>query len=402
MKIKFLLSLLFILILTTNFYGQTQFEPGYFVNVKGERINCLIKNSRWSDSPEKVSYKLSKSGSTETFDYETVREFGVEEEVRFIAVTTEFPNSFRKPSKSDIEPVPIMTKNTVFVKQILQGTASLYEYRGNNQEFYLYQSGDSELIVLNYKKYVTTEDYKVRENNIYKRQLSKELICGGNQDIQKVAYTSKSLISYFREYNKCVNPEGLDESKVIVRKKVKTNFKVYGGIQQYGFTFERNFRTLDFGEKTVPKFGVELEGILPFNNNKWGIFLSIDYSSYYSDITSPSSNFVSYSMKLNRLGTVLGGRHYVFLNNKNSIFFEAGVTFDKDFDSRIDEFIQNQFFENDEFNMLEFNFSGTFGLGYSYNQHLAIKLNYYLDQSLLKLYRSDELSRLALTLSYRL
>lgn len=402
MNIKLLLSSLFMLILTTKFNAQTKFENGYFTNLNGEKVNCLIRNTSWNDSPVKVSYKLSQSGDVKSFDSDGVKNFGVGNEVRYIAVDTEIPNTYRKPDELDNDPVPVMTKKRVFIKQILVGTASLFQYRGNNQEIYFYKFKESNPIVLNYKKYISTKDNKVRENNIYKRQLSKDLLCGSSQAIQKVEYTSKSLISFFRDYNQCVNPNGIDDSQIIVRKKVKTNFKLIAGIQQYGFTFERNFRTLDFGDKSVPKFGAELEGILPFNNNKWGVFLSLDYSSYSSDIVSPSSNAVTYSMKLNRLGTVLGGRHYMFLNDKSSIFLEAGVAFDKDFNSKIDEFIQNQFFDDDQFNMLEFNFGGVAGIGYSYNQHVALRLNYYLDQSVLKIYRSDDLSRLALTLSYRL
>ncbi len=400
---KLAISSLFILILTTGLNAQVQFENGYYIDLSGRKVKCLIKNSNWSNNPERIAYKLSNNGDVNYFDNKMAKEFGIGDTVKFLLVTAEFPNTYKNPDKSDNDPNPVMTKRTVFVKQILQGEATLFEYRGNNQVSYLYQINNDEPIVLNYKKYVAAGDNKIRENNIFRRQLLKDLKCGNEVDIQTVQYTRKSLISYFRKYNACINPQGIDNSKEIARRKIKTYFKIFGGAQSYGFTFERNNRTVDFGNEIGPKFGVELEGMLPFNTNKWSIFLSVDYSSYSSEeIVSPSSSAVSYRAELNRLGTVLGGRHYMFLNNTNSLFIEGGIAINNDFNAKIDEFIQNEFFDDNEFEVSELSTTGTFGIGYSYKQRMAIRLNYYLNQGILEVDRSDKLSVLALTLVYRL
>ncbi|WP_431121865.1 hypothetical protein [Flagellimonas flava] len=402
MQPKFLLVLAIFTLSPLFMNSQTRFEKGYYVALDGNRVDCLIQNSNWSDSPNQVTYKIADSADESTIDPNSVLEFGVGGVV-YKSVNSQFPETFLKPRKNDNEATPEMVQKTVFVKLILEGKASLYQYREKNQLIYLYQLDDEAIEVLNYKKYVTLNDYKIRENNLFRRQLLEKLNCNNSSAIQKVQYSRKSLTDYVLKFNSCKDPMGVVGSKEISRKKMKITVKLFAGVQSYDFTYESQGEDLDFENKTVAKFGAELEGILPFNNNKWSVFLSTDYSKYSSAIDAPNSATISYDIEVTRLGTLLGGRHYMFLDNKNSFFIEAALAFDKDFNSEVNEYFENEFFGDRVIPVREMSFGGSFGAGYSYNQSIYVKVNYYPAQSILRGQRTgNELSRLALTLSFRL
>lgn len=400
-KSSILLFFSFIVCLTV--HGQTQFEKGYFVSNDGNRVDCLIRNHKWSDSPKRVVYKLTTEDSEKVWEPGQIRAFGFGEDLLFRSVTAEFPETYIRPNQNDDEPIPEKTQKTVFVKRILRGKTSLYQYRGQNQLIFLFEKDEDGLEVLEYKKYITPIDHKIRENNIFRRQLLQKLSCGTDQDIQRVTYKRKSLIDYVLKYNSCADPLNEEVSKELVRKKIAFNVKMYAGIQQYDFAFDRRGVELDFEDKIVPKFGLEVEGILPFDNNKWGFFLSTDYSSYSSAIDAPNTRTISYDLQMSRLGSQLGGRHYMFLDNRNSLFLDLAVTIDKDFNAQLQEFFENEFFPDITIDVRDLNFGGSVGFGYSNNQKVGLKLNYYFDQTILKGYRTgNELSRLALTFSYRI
>ena len=64
-------------------FAQAKFEKGYFLNDKDEKIDCLIKNENWLDSPSEISYKLSAETPAERLQLTSIKEFGILEKLKY-------------------------------------------------------------------------------------------------------------------------------------------------------------------------------------------------------------------------------------------------------------------------------------------------------------------------------
>ena len=134
------------------------------------------------------------------------------------------------------------------------------------------------------------------------------------------------------------------------------------------------------------------------------MFVSASYTSHKSEATVIFNSSVQLTdpeeFELSRLETLLGARHYVFLNDKSSIFLEAGSAFDFDFKTNI----TGAGISESRLNENKVNFAVLAGLGYSYNQKLYSRVNYYFDQNILTFLASykNSLSRLSITIGYKL
>ena len=63
--------------ITFSSYSQVEFEQGYLINNDGKRLECLIKNVDWKNSPTKFQYKLNENSEPITASIDGVSEFGV-------------------------------------------------------------------------------------------------------------------------------------------------------------------------------------------------------------------------------------------------------------------------------------------------------------------------------------
>ena len=81
------------------------------------------------------------------------------------------------------------------------------------------------------------------------------------------------------------------------------------------------YRSNKFDNSTNFGFGVELELVFPFYNNKWAAFIEPSYNSYSSSAHLKSREFFGtfheqdVSAKINYIQTPIGGRHYMYLND---------------------------------------------------------------------------------------
>ena len=82
--------------------------------------------------------------------------------------------------------------------------------------------------------------------------------------------------------------------------------------------------SFDFGAKTQLRIGVEAELILPFNKNKWSLFLEPVYSSFKAE-----GGGTEYTSEVNYkvIDFQMGVRHYMFLSSKSSIFLNTGIVY---------------------------------------------------------------------------
>lgn len=404
MRLKTALTVLLSL-LTSLIFSQSRFDKGYFIDNSGQRTECLIRDEGWLSSPAEVKYRLrNEQDNTLSFRVSDVSEFGTDNKTVYKRVTADFIVSSQMAGSVDrtfeFRPVP----KTVFVKQLVFGNVRLFLYRESSISNFLLQINDQPLEVLRYKKY-SEIGFKIKENNEYRRQILRMLPCK-NLSVQNLVYAEQALINYIEEYRKCSGNNQLNSYDVVKENIGSTNFKILAGIQALDFKFYDISRgeILDFENKIVFKGGLEIERILEFNNNKWSIFLSPSFMRYVADLEGKDLGSFQdpYTLELSRLEILIGGRHYMFINNTTALFLEMGITLDKDFNSGI----TSEFNENDSPNgyqeIRKFNFGSGFGVGVNISQKYYVKGNYFLKQNILRGYKTgNELSRINLILGIK-
>lgn len=294
-------------------FSQNRFEKGYFLDSKGNRVECYIKNLNWSDSPTRISHKSSLDDEPQLFDVTTAKAFQV---------------------------------------------------NGDNDRVFLIQVGDNKPLPLLHKRYIRPDSNQIVDNKVYRRQLLEYLNRGNSVDIQSVIYEKKSLLEYVQKYNLCIGSDNTDlDMEVEKSRKIKFGLTFYGGVQDYGFNYEVFGRNQDYDNEIVPKVGLEMEGVLPFNNNKWSFFLGTYYSEYSSGFGAPNVGSPRYFIDIKRLEAMLGGRHYMYLNSNNALFLAMANDFNSQ--HRIDF---NQDFGDCTEKSNPVNFGGAVGLGYTFTK----------------------------------
>ncbi|MCH4822102.1 PorT family protein [Gramella lutea] len=306
-----------------NTYSQSDFESGYFITETGEKVDCLIKNLDWRNNPDGFSYKLSSDSEVKNAGIET-KEFGIYDGTRFerhrvsIDISSDFLQSLSN------EKGPEFREDTLFLKALVKGEASLYLYKGENLIRYFYAIGDQGVKQLIYKRFKRND--KIARNSSFKRQLYNDLNCGSlNSDkVAGLDYEKKDLVAFFVEYNECTDSEyTLFESN---KERDAFNLSIRPGLQMQEIKIanSRDHEAYDYGSQVNFRLGVELEYIMPFNNDKWSIILEPNYQYFNSEdeieVDNVYGGILRTKIDYSAIEIPLGIRHYLFLSEKSKLF----------------------------------------------------------------------------------
>ena len=379
-------GLLFLVLIGIHFnsFAQTTFEKGYFINDLNEKIECLIKNIDWKNNPSDFEYKLIGSEAVQYGEIQFVKEFEINNTLKFVRATVQIDESNLNNPDEDRNP-RFVTKQ-VFLKVLIEGKSSLFSYENKSSKKYFYKINDSEIEQLIYKKY--TIDNRISENTQFKDQLNSQLICTSIkwEELKSLGYTQKDLESIFIKYNECVN----SSFKQFGNSKRPKSFhlSIRPGLSTQNLTIENSkaaVENVDFGNKLGFRIGLEAEFILPFNNNKWGILIEPTFQKYYSEKNSrvglsPDVNYVIVA-DYKSVELPIGFRYYLFLNDKSKFFINLSYITDFSSNSNI-EFLRS---DGAMIPPLKIKSGGNFGLGagYQYNNNLNIELRYHTNREVL-------------------
>jgi hypothetical protein len=316
-----------LLLVAGNSFAQINFEPGTFTNNDGSVVQCLIKNIAWKNNPTEFTYKLSEGSEEKRGTLTDVSAFEVSS-YKFERYTVKIERSSTLIGSLDNMAKPDYASETLFLKVLIEGKAVLYAYEDGNLKKYFYSSAAEKIPVqLFHKRY--EEDMKVKEYNLYYSQLAHLFADAGypQETFTKLKYDQESLKKIFIKYN------GVDAAvsdKTKGQNKSKFNLKVTTGVQNSSLEVRTETPmykdSYDFGSTTGPLFGVEAEWILPFNNNKWGLFINPNYRSFKNDdpkTGASGTNPVGWQADIRYISTPIGLRYYMFLNQKSRIFVNA-------------------------------------------------------------------------------
>lgn len=315
-------SLLFLLLtFFTAAFSQIRFEKGYIINNKDEKSEVLIKNEDWSLNPTNFIYKNSEDGSELTAKIENVKEFGVYNFSKYARFTGPIDQSRDDLQDLGSEKNPKWVEQTVFLQQLAEGKRSLYSYNNSKILRFFYEDGDTKITQLIYKRYLGENSSNIYINNEFRSQLANSF--AGDVDGDKfdsLPYKAQSLTNLFKKYNV--------SDSVLKSDSEKSSFNLY---IKPGFSFNSakfqisggSYLDTNFESKLSPKFGVQLEFILPTRRNKWSVFVEPTYQTYKQE--SKNVGLSPAMIEYSSIELPIGVRYYMFLNKDAKLFLEGFV-----------------------------------------------------------------------------
>lgn len=378
-------ALLFSLLISILTFSQIKFEKGSFIDNKGEKVICLIKDLGWKSNPTSFSYKLSADSEVKTALLKDVKQFEIEDEVKFIRATVQIDRSSENLSKISDVMEPKFVENQLFLKELVSGKANLYYYEeGNLVRFFFNMDGDTirQLVYKRYEKDYNTVSY----NKQYLDQLEKSLICPslGLKEFNNLRYTESDLKKIFTLYNTCSDPNYVQSEKVVNKGKFNLAVRPRVNFNSLRGDDNGNNVTTILSTKTAFSAGLELEYIFPTNKNKWAVILEPSFQYYKNegiqDAAYISGGRLITSIDYSAIEAAFGVRHYMYLNEDSRLFLNVSYVFAFEMNSSL----KLQRSDYSVFNSLEVFPGGNFGLGfgYSFKQKFGAEFRYYTPRNL--------------------
>jgi len=352
--------------------AQITFQQGYFIQ-NGVKTECLIKNQAWKNNPVSIEYKINEADAPKMKTIREISEFSVNDAYKYIRFTVNIDRSATALDKLSNSKEPEWSKETLFLNVLVDGKANLYQYEDGNLIKYFFSTGDhTQAEQLVFKEYI--KETAVAQNNMFRQQLY-SLMKGDSNDMEKfkkLKYSKDTLLKLFLDYNGTNGQKVTDHTEK--QNKGSINLKITPGVSFNSLSFDINSsdNRFDFGGDTTYRIGAELEYILPFNNNKWSIFLDPNYQTY---AVSGQNGNQKFKVDYKYIELPIGVRHFMFLN-QNSKFFVDG-TYSLGFalgDSNIEYGYRNL--------AIEKNSTIAFGAGFSYKQY-SIEARYSVTRNIL-------------------
>lgn len=377
-RLKFTFSLLLITLLSTTSYSQVTFEPGYIVDNSGNKIECFIKNVGWKNNPTSFEYRANYDSEIKNGYINNIAEFSLNNGKKYIRQEVKIDRSKTLLKRLSKSKEAVLNSEKLFLEEIVNGDANLFYYEDSNLIRFFFNTTNTSTEQLIYKKYLTA-DNKVGENTNYKKQLWDNLQCGNItlNNVKSIDYKKTELVTFFNLYNLCKNPKYVDSKASKVENKDVFNLGIRAGLNSASMDYSSPQESTNFSleNKTTLRFGIELEAILPFNKNKWSLFIQPMYQSFKGE---EQLEFQTVSVDYKSIETSLGVRHYFFLSNDSKIFINSAFQIDTALDSNID-------FETSSDFEISPRTSFNFGIGFSHNNS-SIKINYNPRRELLSNY----------------
>lgn len=360
----------------------------------------------WANNPTQFEFKTNETDDAVKITLKSAKEFGIDNVSKFIRKTVNMDRSGENMNNLSRENNPIFEKEELFLKVLVEGKASLFQYVEGNLRRYFYSKDDSDIEQLIFKRYRISRS-EIGSNNRFQQQLWTDLKCEDFKisRIEKLGYKKAPLVQYFIDYNSCNNYDyinyeenrGGNSFHLTVRPQLTTSSLT---IQN---SAESSINT-DFGNKIGFGFGLEAEYVLPFNKNKWSVFVEPTYQSFKSEntrnVSSVSGGVLVANIDYNFIEVPVGARHYFFLNDKSKIFINASYVINIALTKTV-EFNRK---DGSNLSSLEIkpanNFA--FGLGYKFNNKYSAEFRYQTTREIFDnyIYWNSEYKTMSVILGY--
>ncbi|MFK7782130.1 hypothetical protein [Psychroserpens sp.] len=272
-------------------------------------------------------------------------------------------------------------KQTVFLKQLVEGDANLYYYHDNDIIQFFIQTKNDEPTPLIYKRYKASNQ-SIGKNSLYKKQLFDLLKCDDItlDQTKKLKYFSRELIDIVVSYNMCKS----STSKKYEDTKKKLDFNFTPKLGYFSSTLEVDYSEGDlrldrlsanFGTSSSIRIAAELEYMLSSKTNKWSIFIEPGYQSYkgssttFDDTALIQNRRQDAEVDYSYIDIPVGVRYYFFLSENSKIFLNAAYVLVFDLSDKIDYSEGSEVLDLD----IKSETNLAFGLGYQHNNKYSIE-----------------------------
>jgi len=334
MKQKITMLLLFI---GVNTIAQIKFEKGYFISNNGIKTTCLIKNEGWINTPQVFKYKLSENSEIETGTIQHITEFGFKQLIKFKRFTTKIDRGSASYSYYDQSRLSNFKSETLFLEVLINGSNQLFQYKNESLTRFFFIKKNESIQPLEYKLYKKSNGI-VYKNLNYQKQL-KDQFPITNYNYSNLRYSKKALTKYLIKY---LNLNQVKFTQFLRGKNYQSTFnlkiKVKNSLSNLTFDHDLINTSMNLDQRNQVKFGFEIEWGLPFNNNKWGLFIEPTYQSYSSNkkqnLNNSLNTLFEATIDYKSIEVPIGLRHYLFLNKNSKIFINSGFVIDVAFSSK--------------------------------------------------------------------
>jgi hypothetical protein len=408
------------IVISVECYSQISFENGYFVNEANKRIECLIKNIDWKDNPTDFKYKETLEGEVKRIDLRHVQEFQIYDDSKYVKALVKIDRSGNDPENISNNKNPVYREEELFLKVLVEGMASLFQYEDRNLVRFFYQIEDSEIKQLVYKPYIIERDsldFKyssminqdaITYNNYFRRQLYIDLKCRNVKmiELENLDYRKRELVRFFVKYNECVGSDFVNfNARQDRQKRDFFHLSLRPGGSIGNLSIDRTSSSLWHGTidgSFSARFGVEAELILPLNKNKWAIILEPAYNYFQCEKPAGTKEDFVVQVAYNSIELPLGFRYYSYINDNSKIFINASYVFNHALGASLE--LKDK--EGLRMKLLDINsgYNLAFGIGYKYKSKFSIETRYQTERDILTdyLYWGAKHKSLSIILGYSL
>lgn len=377
-------------------FSQTNFEKGYFIDNTGKRNECLIRNVDWKNNPQNFQYKASEDAEVRSTGIGQVREFGIDGKTKYQRHTVMLDTSSDLTSELSFQRVPTFTDETLFLNVLVEGKASLFQYEKGNSRRFFYSMEDqgTEVRPLIYKRYKSS-NRGTGTNNQFRDQLANQLDCPeiSQASISRMEYKPDPLVRLFQEINACKGGEALTyetgASKLKFHLAARIGFNHASAyVEQKPPLPETRRIIVDYEGKVYPRFGLELELVLPFRRNNWSLFLDPSFQAFEAEkqfIQRIAIYDVETTSRINykTIEIPFGIRHYIYLSDKSQLFLNASIALVFNSDSKIEFETESALGDEDDIIIDGTEEYFSLGFGYRFNNRWSLEARYNTNRDLL-------------------
>ena len=324
-----------LLLLPACAFGQQNYQPAKVTTLTGDTLRGFINYRGWDRNPRVVSFKSDLQAPEQLFHPLDIKEFSVSNE-RYAGGKVNIDDSPQDLDKLSTTAVPIYRADTVFLRALIAGPKSLYQYKPANATrvyFYIQQGNNFDLLVYKRYKQPGGGPVVVQSNNTYQDQLSLYLAnCPTvGRRLKDARYFASSLQRMFADYYACTSQPLAFQ----LRSKTKHQFGLLAGITRTNLSFSdvKNdaYPMLDSYTQVGPNGGVYYNVSLPgslghFSLNTDLLFTSFKGSSSHDNFISTnnySTTTVSLELAYLKLNTML---RFTQPLGSGAIFINAGIS----------------------------------------------------------------------------
>lgn len=345
--------------------AQVNFNDGYIVDKTGTKIECIIRNKNWTNTPKSITYKVGEE--TKTVSVQSINAFEVYGIASFITASVSIDESSTNPSQLSRERKLNYVQKEVLLKVLVRGEKSLYQYKDNGVEKFFFSTATEPITQLMYKKYAKQKgdsglgnDF-IFENKDYVTQLKTFIACSQDSKLPTEKFNQKVLTKFFIT-NTCSDSDKNSVAQSAFKQKSNVDLFFIGGVnnteltaQLTGFAenstlddaiFERLFHPL-IG------FGVQIEA----PGKKFTFVGELAYNfPYQSDNQVPE---IDTRADFDYFSFIAGGRYHFSLGKNSSLFVGPNVFIYSILSGNIEPSLNNS---TRSINRIGFNIMGEIGV----------------------------------------